>query len=158
MRHPYRLVVLLLLFLVCFLVWNRVQEQDGTDSVEQGSNSAVYLSEHGMALHLYEPTVEEVISSPLTISGEAPGIWFFEATFPIMLVNWDGLIIASGFASAQEDWMTQEMVPFTGVLNFESQETSQDFFKNGALILQKDNPSGLPEFEDAVEIPVRFAK
>jgi hypothetical protein len=33
----------------------------------------------------------------------------------------------------------------------------QDFMKQGTLIMQKDNPSGLPEHDDAFEIPIRFA-
>ncbi len=106
------------------------------------------------------PVVNSVVSSPLIISGEARGNWYFEASFPVNLVNWDGLIIAQGIATAQSDWMTENFVPFTAELEFVNPYTegSQDFMKRGALILQKDNPSGLPENDDALEIPIRFAQ
>ncbi len=93
-----------------------------------------------------------LIESPLVITGEARGYWYFEASFPIVLVDWDGVIITNGFATAQDEWMTENFVPFEATLEF----TKPSYGKNGALILQKDNPSGLPEFDDALEIPIKF--
>ncbi|MCR4260846.1 MAG: Gmad2 immunoglobulin-like domain-containing protein [Candidatus Colwellbacteria bacterium] len=92
------------------------------------------------------------ISSPLIITGEARGYWYFEASFPVVLVNWDGLIIASGIATAQDEWMTEDFVPFKATIAFDK----PSYGENGALILQKDNPSGLPEFDDALEISIKF--
>ena len=100
------------------------------------------------------PHTGSVISSPLTITGQARGTWFFEATAPVSLVNWDGLIIAEGYIMTTEDWMTTEFVNFVGTLEF----TKPDYKNNGALILQADNPSDLPEYDRAVEIPIIFAE
>ncbi len=100
----------------------------------------------------------EGISSPITIHGEARGTWFFEGSFPVTLTNWDGLIIAEGVAQAQSDWMTEEYVPFEVTLTFDApyKNGDQDFMKRGSLICKKDNPSGLPENDDAYEITVYF--
>jgi len=94
----------------------------------------------------------DYISSPLTITGQARGTWFFEASFPVFLVNWDGLIIAQGIATAKDDWMTENFVPFEVTLEFDK----PDYKDNGALIFKKDNPSGLPQYDDALEIPIFF--
>lgn len=104
-------------------------------------------------LKLEHPVQNQVVSSPLRIEGEARGQWFFEATFPVVLTNWDGLIIAEGYATAQDDWMTEDLVPFTAELTF-TVDTSVS--NRGSLILQKANPSGLPENDDAYEITVFF--
>jgi hypothetical protein len=48
--------------------------------------------------------------------------------------------------------MTADFVPFTATLNF----TKPSYGNNGFLILKKDNPSGLPEHDDALEIQVKF--
>ena len=111
-------------------------------------------------IKLASPVPNGVIGSPLTISGQARGGWFFEASFPITLTNWDGLIIAEGPATAEGNWMTEEFVPFTATLEFISPYPAgaEDFMKRGSLILKKDNPSGLPENDDALEIPIRFAQ
>lgn len=110
-------------------------------------------------IKLASPVPLGVISSPYNISGEARGYWFFEASFPIYLTNWDGLIIAEGIATAGESWMTEDFVPFTAELDFINPYNAgdPDFMKRGYLILKKDNPSDLPEYDDALEIPVSFA-
>jgi membrane-bound inhibitor of C-type lysozyme len=102
----------------------------------------------------------DVIESPLTIEGEARGTWYFEASFPVVLTDWDGKIIAEGHAEAHGDWMTEDFVPFTATLSFTSPYTAgdPDFMKRGSLILQKDNPSGLPENDAAIELTVSFAE
>ncbi len=99
-----------------------------------------------------------VVTSPLTIAGEAAG-WYFEGSFPVSLVNWDGLIVAEGVATAEGDWMTSDFVPFTSTFTFVSpyKAGDPDFMKWGALILKKDNPSGLPEHAESIEIPISFA-
>lgn len=101
----------------------------------------------------------DFITSPLVLTGEARGMWFFEATFPVALVDWDGRIIAETYAEAQSDpatgeinWMTENYVPFKATLNFEK----PDYGERGAIILQRDNPSGLAEHDAALEIPIRF--
>ena len=103
-------------------------------------------------IRVSNPKPNQEITSPLIITGEARGTWYFEASFPIVLVDWDGLIIAEGHAEAQSEWMTEEFVPFKATVTFKAPT-----YKNyGTLILQKDNPSGLPEHDDAIEIPVLF--
>lgn len=98
------------------------------------------------------PRPNDSVASPLEIIGQARGSWFFEGSFSVVLVNWDGLIIAEGQAVAQNDWMTDDFVPFKVVLEFDK----PDLYDRGGLILKKDNPSGLPENDDALEIPITF--
>lgn len=110
-----------------------------------------------------EPVRMSVISSPLTFRGQARGSWFFEAVFPVVLVNWDGVIIAETEAKAVLDpsdpnstWMTEDFVAFEGTIEFTEPSWEDDFSKRGALIFQKSNPSDLPENDDALEIPILF--
>lgn len=103
-------------------------------------------------IRISNPRPNQVIKSPLAITGEARGNWYFEASFPVVLTNWDGLIIAHGIAQAKSDWMTTDFVPFEAVLTF---TVDKNVYSNrGSLILRKDNPSDLPEHDDALEIPV----
>ena len=106
-------------------------------------------------IRINTPRPNQTISSPLTITGEARGNWYFEASFPVVLTDWDGLIIAQGIATAKSNWMTTDFVPFKATLTF---TVDKNVYSNrGSLILKKDNPSGLPEHDDALEIPVMFA-
>ena len=106
---------------------------------------------------LYEPLPEQRgITSPLIVRGKARGTWFFEASFPVTLTNWDGLIIAQHYCEAQGEWMTTDFVEFECEIEFEEPADIGDFSARGSLILHKDNPSGLPEYDDAREITVFY--
>jgi hypothetical protein len=107
-------------------------------------------------LQLTSPIYNNTVTSPLIIQGQARGYWFFEATSPIMLTDWDGKIIASHYMEAEGEWMTEDLVSFKGILDFENPSWDADFSKRGTLILYKHNASGLPEHDDAVEITVWF--
>ncbi len=96
------------------------------------------------------PRPNQTITSPLEIRGAARGNWFFEASFPIKLVDEKGKIIAEGQAEATEEWKTENFVPYKAVLEFKTTAES------GKLILEKDNPSGLPENKNQLEVPIRF--
>ena len=160
----------------CVAAGNRVMESyprqcraNGELFVEKIENDMEQAHED---LRLFSPRSGEVVSSPLTVRGDARGSWFFEADFPVVLTNWDGLIIGEGIAAAildpslregrddpndpESTWMTEEFVPFEAVIEFEDPSWDEDFSKRGWLILKKDNPSSLPEFDDAVEVEVRF--
>jgi hypothetical protein len=91
------------------------------------------------------------VASPLTITGEARGTWYFEASFPVKLLDANGKVLAAGPAQAQSDWMTTNFVPFKVTLTFTAPTTA-----TGTLILEKDNPSGLPQNDDSLRVPVRF--
>ena len=93
----------------------------------------------------------DTVSSPLVVSGEARGTWYFEADFPVRLYDANGSELAVGIAQAQDDWMTEDFVTFMVTLEFQAPAT-----KTGYLILEKSNPSDLPENAAEVKIPVKF--
>ncbi|MFH1712552.1 MAG: DUF5671 domain-containing protein [Patescibacteria group bacterium] len=99
------------------------------------------------------PQPGDIITSPLKISGTARGNWYFEATAPAELLDWEGNLIAQGFVTAQGDWMTEDFVPFTGELTFIFPQSVE---QEGTLILRNDNPSGLAENDQTIEVPVNF--
>ncbi|MDD5750630.1 MAG: GerMN domain-containing protein [Candidatus Pacebacteria bacterium] len=98
------------------------------------------------------PLANETFGSPLDIRGEARGTWYFEANFPVKILSLNGEEIAAGIASAQGNWMTGDYVPFEVKLDFLA---AQDM--DAILVFKKDNPSGLPDNDDQLEIPVRLA-
>lgn len=93
----------------------------------------------------------DLVKSPLLVEGEARGTWFFEASFPIRVLDSNGSQFGVGVAQAQGEWMTENFVPFKAKISFEKSNTER-----GTLVLEKDNPSGLPEHADRFEIPIRF--
>lgn len=102
------------------------------------------------------PLNGQTISSPLQVTGIAKGNWFFEGTFPMTLTTLDGKPIASGYVTAQGDWMTTDSVPFSGTLNFSVPVMLDGTHTPGYLILHNSNASGDPQFDKSVVIKVQW--
>ncbi len=103
-------------------------------------------------IKITNPRPNQEITSPVVITGEARGNWFFEASFPVVLTDSNGAVVAQGIAQAKGDWMTENFVPFEATLTFQKPTGSN----KGTLTLKKDNPSGLPANDDSLLVPVVF--
>jgi hypothetical protein len=124
-----------------------------TDREERSDRPAWMSWRVDELIRVDEPRVDSVVRSPLRIRGEARGMWYFEASFPVRLETLDGEVLAEASATAGSDWMTEEFVPFDLLLAFP--ETSA---VEGVLVLERDNPTGMPEYDRALRIPVRFGQ
>jgi hypothetical protein len=102
-------------------------------------------------IKITSPLPGQKLVSPLTITGEAR-LWYFEGSFPVVLKDANGKVLASGPAQAKGDWMNENFVPFAITLNF-----SQPTTPTGTLTFKKDNPSGLPANDDQAVVTVTFA-
>lgn len=129
-------------------VINSVSVETNIDAGENDTAGAVIPD----MIRVSEPAEGVAISSPVSISGEARGTWFFEADAPVVVTDWDGRIIGEGFVTTDGDWMTESFVPFSGSVSFTI--PSDGVSDRGAVILQKANPSGLPANDAALEITV----
>jgi len=97
------------------------------------------------------PKSGQVITSPVTITGQAKGSWFFEAVFPIKILDASGTVIGQGTARAQSDWMTSDFVPFTATVSFTTPSLA-----TGKIVLANDNPSGLAANAKSATIAIKF--
>jgi len=100
---------------------------------------------------LNSPKANDKVQSPLSLSGTAKGNMFFEGQFGISIEDSNGKVLGTSFATSTEDWMTENYIPFTANLEFETPTTD-----TGNLILENDNPSGLEENSKELIIPVNF--
>ena len=109
-----------------------------------------FSSISNMPIVVSYPLDNQEVSSPIKITGKARGSWFFEAVFPIQLIDIEGNIITSTFATAQSDWMTSDFVNFTANVEYDKTLNSGP----ALIILSKDNPSDNPDFDQSIFIPV----
>jgi len=115
-------------------------------------NENNYSSEKFKDVIINSPKANSKIQSPFMIRGKARGMWFFEASFPIILTDDKGKEIAITQARAEAEWMTEGYVPFSAELVFSGQNSGT----HGVLVFKRDNPSSLPENDASVSIPVVF--
>ncbi len=146
------LVALGVTFLLLGFVRERVEETPATPENMIPTEAVSVVSTKGVVIYLDQPAERAVITSPLTISGKAPGNWFFEASAPVSLEDQNGNVITESYMTAEGNWMTTDHVPFTGTITF----TLSPGLSEGYLILRKDNPSGEPQFDDVAKIKILF--
>ena len=103
-------------------------------------------------IYLVSPMPGQIITSPLKITGLARGTWFFEGDFPVIVLDGENNTLATGYCTANGDWMTTDYVGFEGLIKFDKADNGE----KGALLLRKDNPTGLPQHDNALRIPVYF--
>lgn len=148
--------ILAVLLLGKVLLANKVSEsispnptQDSNLPVEDRGEGEV--STKADLIQVDSPKANDLILSPVTITGKARGQWYFEASFPITILDETGKVLGQGIAEAQGDWMTSEFVPFIAKVVF-----TKSLTKSGTILLEKDNPSGLPEHADSIKVLIRF--
>lgn len=94
---------------------------------------------------------KEALVSPFILKGKARGPWYFEASFPVKLLDATGKQLFIGPAHTEGNWMTEDYTPFSITITFTKPSTA-----TGTLILMKDNPSGDPIRDNSLTIPVFF--
>jgi len=147
------IVVIAIILSVGFFAWTHICKTDWCRIFPWQKTLLTNQAFVNDKLKLEFPLPGEVITSPLTVKGEARGTWYFEASFPVKILDASGNVLGVVPAQAKSDWMTNEFVPFEVTLSFITPATIM-----GTLVLEKDNPSGLPQFADSVSIPIRFSK
>ncbi len=148
-------VTILAALLICFFTFNSyIYNEKQADTNEQAiAAEPAAISD---LITVTSPLPGSTVGNPIQIQGTARGFWFFEASAPVTVVNWDGLIIGEGYITAEGDWMTEEFVPFSGIVSYTLPADS--YSTRGAIIMKKDNPSGLPENDKALEFPIELIK
>lgn len=141
-------IVALLFLVIVALAWIlfAVPAPAHAPTTEVGATSTAPLHERVV---VEQPKKGAVVGKTFTVSGEAPGNWYFEASFPIQVRDANQAVLATVPAQAKSDWMTIEQVPFSVSISLDTSYSGE-----ATLVLLRDNPSGLPENDDSLEVPI----
>lgn len=122
---------------------------DGRTYAEELPEKITYTNASADLVVVELPFPGAVVGKKFSVRGTARGNWYFEASFPVEVLDKDGKRLAIVPAQAQGEWMTTEFVPFVAEL-----AVPQSYLGPATLVLHKDNPSGLPKHEASVSFPV----
>lgn len=150
MKKSLQIIIIIIVIALLVIAWqSQNKEIEKVTSFEENIGNQLEKKD---LIRVTTPRPNDVIKSPLKITGEARGYWFFEASFPIVLLAQDGTVLLESYIMTENEWMTEDFVSFAATFQFEKPEN----IKSGTLILKKDNPSGLPEHDDNLVIPIFF--
>ena len=157
MKKRYGILILLVCF--GFIFWALLRSVDtpisqSVDTPDTNLAPEAPVAQKDDLIVVDTPRPGSQVASPLIVKGKARGSWYFEGSFPITLTDWDGKIIAEGYATAQGEWMTTEYVPFTASIKYELPADTP--YRRGFLILRKDNPSDDPALDNSLELQINL--
>jgi len=115
---------------------------DGRTYAEEIPEKIVYKNSSADLIVIDMPFPGAVTGKTFKASGKARGNWYFEASFPVKVLDKDGKVIFQAPAQAKGEWMTTEFVPFEIEV-----KVPNTYIGPATLVFEKDNPSGLPEHE-----------
>jgi hypothetical protein len=125
-----------------------------TDNGKGTDTSPVGTPATADQIRVTAPTENQTISTPLKVSGQARGNWFFEASAPVYIVEAGGNVLGQGVIQATGDWMTTDFVPFSGSIAFSAPTPG---VTTGAIVFMNDNPSGQASTSYFWIVPIHFA-
>lgn len=93
-----------------------------------------------------------VIKTDQIVAGKIDNSWLFEGQFNIQIKDSSGRVIATTPVKIVEgqDWTVPGLKDFSVKITFKTNSQS------GTLVINSDNPSGLPENQKSYSIPVKF--
>ncbi len=119
------------------------------------------ITEKRDLIRVETPVPMAAVPYTFDVRGQARGPWYFEASFPIVVLNADGEEVATAVAQAEGEWMTEAFVPFSASIDLTDAAFTDRVIEpgsQGTLVFKKDNPSGLPENDDELRFPITFAR
>ncbi|MEK7564492.1 MAG: Gmad2 immunoglobulin-like domain-containing protein [Patescibacteria group bacterium] len=122
---------------------------DGRIFTEEIPEKITYTNASADLIVVDLPFPGAVTGKEFSVVGHARGYWFFEASFPIELLDKDGNLLDTGIAQAEGEWMTENFVPFKADL-----KAPISYIGPATLVLKKDNASGLPEHDASISFPI----
>ncbi len=147
--------VALVLSFVGVLAWYTETNAPTVGVSPTSSSTPPVGAEKANLIRIFSLKAGDTVKSPLHIEGEARGNWFFEATFPVELLDESGkTVFARTHAQAKGDWMTTNFVPFEATVDFAGAVRCIGCSVKALLVLKKDNPSGLPQNDDSISVPL----
>ncbi|MDQ5912256.1 MAG: hypothetical protein QG568_471, partial [Patescibacteria group bacterium] len=123
----------------------------GSEGSDRNVEDATYMNSTADLIQVELPFPGAVVGKDFSVIGKARGNWFFEASFPIEVLDKNGKILARGIAQPRDGdtWMTTEFVNFKADI-----QIPQIYIGPATLVLRKDNPSGLVEHDASIAFPI----
>ncbi len=143
-------ILILILGLIGFAIFQFVTGSYSLEDNENIDGDFLVLNNY---VKVKTPRPEDTLKTPLLVEGQARGNWFFEGSFPIKILGNTGKELGVGIAQAEGEWMTKDFVPFSATIDFVSPSEG-----DGKIVFIKDNPSGLPENDNKVEMEIKLPK
>ena len=122
---------------------------NGTTYTEEIPGTITYTNTTSNTILHALPVPGSHTGKEIILTGKARGSWYFEASFPVEILDTSGKTLSVGYAQAQGEWMTNEFVPYISTIKIPVTYTGAV-----TVLLKKDNPSGMKENDASISFPI----
>lgn len=144
----YVFFAVVVIFIAVWFIFFR-PEKAVAPITENPSSKITYTNASNYLITVDSPSPNATVSKNFKILGQARGMWYFEASFPVELRDQNGNLLNTSIAKAQGDWMTENFVPF--IVNV---VVPNSYVGPATLVLKRDNPSGEPANDASISFPI----
>lgn len=142
------------IFLICAVIFGVIffryaKPQAPTAPIQKNAAEIKYARASKDMIEVVSPLPGSFVEKNFSITGTARGPWFFEASFPVEVIGYNGEKLVQIPASAKSEWMTTNFVPFQADIKL-----PESYVGPVTIVLRKDNPSGLPENDASISFDV----
>lgn len=149
MKKFYLILVIVIVGLLIWLSVSKKNIDEPKQNLEEQVSEITYVNASQDLIVPELPFPGAVTGKDFSVIGKARGNWYFEASFPIDVLDKDGNILVKSYATAQGEWMTTEFVPFKGEVKI-----PETYIGPATLVLHKDNASGEPDKDASISFPI----
>ncbi len=149
MQNKNIITLLVAVIAVGLIVWFGFFRQEAVVAPPAEEQKITYTNATTDLIQVTLPFPGAVTGKEFKVIGEARGYWYFEASFPIEVLDKDGNRLFVGPVQAKGEWMTENFVPFEVDV-----KVPESYIGPATLVLHKDNPSGLAENEASISFPI----
>jgi hypothetical protein len=147
---PGYLIAFIVLIMVAGGGWYYVySHKPASAGINPSASLYAYVNASGDTVLVDSPRPGAVVGKSFSVMGRARGSWFFEASFPVEVLDQSGNVVASAPATTTAPWMTNDLIPFRANLMVPA-----SYIGPATILLKKDNPSGQSENDASVSYPV----
>ncbi len=155
MKYAFFILIIIIGVAGALAYYRSAKAPSGTDlpgvatTTDSTPSQATTTTKETPPVVLEYPSTGAKVSHSFTVKGKARGYWFFEASLPITVYDKDGSKLWQGPAQAKTDWMTTDYVQFEVAVTI-----PVSYHGDAVVMVAKDNPSGLPENDASIAVPV----
>ncbi len=120
---------------------------DGRTYAEEITPPITYKNTSAEYIVVTNPLPGAVTGKEFKVTGKARG-FYFEASFPVQVLDENGQQLFIGPAQAQGEWMVDAFVPFS--IDVKVPDT---YIGPATLVLRKDNPSDMRQYDASISFP-----
>ncbi len=152
-KKIFILVAILIIIILGFYYFapTKTKQTQTLEDINKNVDKITYTNSSAELISVDSPLPFSTVGKEFNVLGKAKGVWFFEGSFPITVLDKDGKVLVDTFTTAKGEWMTENFVSFSSMVKI-----PKTYSGPATIIFKKDNPSGEAKLDASIAFPINI--